>query len=141
MGFLDISLLSTTYRFVVKIAQNFKQKKRDFGSMNMNPRKGAPKPPNKGQGQGRMPHDNFLKLQVKNNTMKTKKDTRKWCEFYKSPTHNTSECWAKKSPVDKRKDSKLDACSESELETDKGNDRGKKIIDAEPSATISTTKI
>jgi hypothetical protein len=34
-----------------------------------------------------------------------------------------------------------DACSNSESEPDKGNDRGKQIIDAEPNATIATTKI
>ena len=34
-----------------------------------------------------------------------------------------------------------DACSESESEHDKGNNKGKKIIDAEPSATIATTKV
>jgi hypothetical protein len=37
--------------------------------------------------------------------------------------------------------SKLDAVSDSESEPYKGNDRGKKIIDAEPNATISTTNI
>ena len=36
-----------------------------------------------------------MKLQEKKNTMKMKKDTRKWSEFHKSPTHNTSECHAK----------------------------------------------
>jgi hypothetical protein len=35
----------------------------------------------------------------------------------------------------------LDACSDSESEPDKGNDRGKQIIDAEPNVTVSTTKI
>jgi hypothetical protein len=39
------------------------------------------------------------------------------------------------------KASELDAFSDSESEPDKGNDREKKIIDAEPNATIATTKI
>ena len=37
--------------------------------------------------------------------------------------------------------SKSDACSEFELEPDKGNDKGKQIIDADPNATVATTKI
>ena len=37
--------------------------------------------------------------------------------------------------------SKLDAYSDSESKTDKGNDKGTQLIDAESSATISTTKI
>jgi hypothetical protein len=38
--------------------------------------------------------------------------------------------------------SESDACSDTELEAEKGNDsRGKKIIDAEPNATVATTKI
>ena len=39
------------------------------------------------------------------------------------------------------RDSESDACSDSESEPDKGNDKGKKIIDAEPNSTIATTKI
>jgi hypothetical protein len=39
------------------------------------------------------------------------------------------------------KASESDACSEYESEPDKGNDRGKKIINVEPNATVSTTKI
>ena len=39
------------------------------------------------------------------------------------------------------KDSELDAYSKTESEPEKGNDRGKKIIDAEPNATVATTKI
>jgi hypothetical protein len=34
-----------------------------------------------------------------------------------------------------------DACSNSKSKPDKGNDRGKQIIDVEPNTTISTTKI
>jgi len=39
------------------------------------------------------------------------------------------------------KDSESDACSDSESEPDKGTDKGKQLIDAEPSATVATTKI
>ena len=39
------------------------------------------------------------------------------------------------------KASELDAYSDTKLKSEKGNGRGKKIIDAEPNATIATTKI
>jgi hypothetical protein len=52
MEFLDISSLGTAYRYAAKIEQKFKQKKRDFGSVNQKKAKGAPKPQNKGQIQG-----------------------------------------------------------------------------------------
>jgi hypothetical protein len=39
------------------------------------------------------------------------------------------------------KASESDSCSDSESEPDKGNDRGKHIIDAEPNATVATMKI
>jgi hypothetical protein len=42
MEFLDISSLGTTYRYTVKIEQKFKQKKRDFGSVNPKQGKGTP---------------------------------------------------------------------------------------------------
>jgi len=73
--------------------------------------------------------------------MKTKKDTRKWCEFHKSSTHNTSECRAKESLVDEMKASDSDTCSNSKSELDKGNDKGKKIIGVEFSDSVATTKI
>ena len=44
MEFLDISPLGTAYQYAVKVEQKFKQKKRDFGSVNMKQGKGAPKP-------------------------------------------------------------------------------------------------
>ena len=37
--------------------------------------------------------------------------------------------------------SESDACSNSKLEPDKGNDKGKQIINAKPNATVATMKI
>ena len=132
MEFLNISSLGMVYRYIVKIEKKFKQKKRDFGSANLK---------TKGQSQSGVTQDNPSKPQEKNNTMKSKKDTGKWCEFNKSPTHNTSECRTKQLLVAELKASELDACSDPESEPDKGNGKGKQIIDAEPSATVATAKI
>ena len=85
--------------------------------------------------------ENFPNSQAKSNTTKPKKEAGKWCEFHKIPTHNTSECRAKQSLVAKIKASEPNAYSDTESKLEKGNDRGKKIINAEPNATISTTKI
>jgi hypothetical protein len=141
MEFLDISSLGVAYRYAAKIEQKFKQKKRDCESGNQKHGKGTPKPQNKGPSIGGAAQDNPPKPQAKNNTTMLKKDTGKWCEFHKSSTHNTSECQAKQSLVAELKASESDACSDSESEPDKGNDKGKHIIDAEPNTTIATTKI
>jgi len=85
--------------------------------------------------------DNPSKLQEKNNTTKPKKDTGNWCEFNKSPTHNTSECRTKQSLVAELKASESDACSDSEPEPDKGDGKGKQVINANPSAIVATPKI
>ena len=66
-----------------------------------------------------------------------KKDTDKWCDFHKSPWHNTDECRTKKSLVAEMKSSVLDPDSNSDSEMDKG----KNIINAERSATVATTQI
>jgi hypothetical protein len=141
MEFLDISSLGTTYQYAAKIEHKFKQNKQDFGFANQKQAKGAPKPQNKGQRQGMVAQDNLPNTQAKNNTAKPKKDMIKWCKFHKSSTHNTSECWSKKSLVVEMRASESDACCDTESEPKKGNDKGKHIINAEPNATNATMKI
>ena len=121
MEFLDITLLGMTYRYAAKIEQKFKQKKQDFGSANPKPRKGAHEPQNKGQSQNKV--------------------TQKWCEFHNNTTHNTIECRAKQSLVAKLKAPESDACSDPKPEPNKGDEKGKQIIDVDPSAIVATTKI
>ena len=65
----------------------------------------------------------------------------KWCEFHNNPTHSKNEFRAKQSLVVKLKAPESDAISDPELEPDKGNDKGKNIIDVDPSAIVATTKI
>ena len=89
MDFVDISSLGMAYRYAAKIEQKFKQKKRDFGSANQKQGKGAPKPQNQGHNQGMETQEKLPKLQAKSNTAKPNKEEGKWCEFHKSPTHNT----------------------------------------------------
>jgi hypothetical protein len=94
-----------------RLSRNLNRRRRYFGSTNQNQGKGAPKPQNKGQIQGGEAQDKLLKPQAKNNTTKPKKDMGKWCEFHKSSTHNTTECWAKQSLVAEMRAYESDACS------------------------------
>jgi hypothetical protein len=76
-------------------------------------------------------------MQTKKVSDETKKDTGKWCEFHKIPSHNINECHSKQSLVVEMKASNSEAGSNFELDLDKG----KRIIGVEPSATITTTKV
>jgi hypothetical protein len=90
MDFLDISSLDVAYRYAVKIEQKFRhQNKREFGSANMQQPKYEKDNPNKQSPK------NQSKPQEKKGHGKTKKDTRKWCDFHKIPWHNTDECRSK----------------------------------------------
>ena len=66
-----------------------------------------------------------------------KKDTGKWCNFHKIPQHNIDECCTKQLLAAKMKASYLDL----DFESDSDMEKGKQIIDTEPSSTIATTQI
>jgi hypothetical protein len=132
MDFLDISSLGAAYRYAVKIEQKFKhQNKREFGSANPQQPKYDKDSPNK------QSPENQSKTQEKKGHGKTKKDTRKWCEFHKSPWHNTDECRSKQSLVAEIKDKEPNLDSESDSE----NNGKRQIIDADPTAIVATATI
>jgi hypothetical protein len=111
MDFLDISSLSVAYQYVIKIEQKFKnQNKWEFGSANMQQPKYDKDDPNK------QSLENQSKPQEKKGHGKTKKDTRKWCDFHKIPWHNTDECCSKQSLVAKIKDKEPNPDSEFDSE-------------------------
>jgi hypothetical protein len=80
--------------------------------------------------------DNLGTTSVGCKQIKTKKDTEKWCDFHKSPWHNIVDFLSKQSLVAKAKSSQSDVGSEFELEPE----RGRWIINVEPSVIIATTK-
>jgi hypothetical protein len=76
-------------------------------------------------------------LKTKKDNGKMKKDTEKWCDFHKIPWHNIVDYRSKQSLVAKVKASKSYVGFNFESEPEKG----RWIIDAEPSSTVATTKI
>jgi hypothetical protein len=64
-------------------------------------------------------------------------DIGKWCDFHKIPWHNIVDFHSKKSLVAEVKAYESNAGFESESKSE----RGRQIIDVEPSSTISTTKL
>jgi hypothetical protein len=76
-------------------------------------------------------------MQKNKGNEKSKKDTRKWCEFHNSSWHNTDECHSIQSLVAKIKDKDLNL----DLDPDSENNKRRQILDAETTATVATTKI
>jgi hypothetical protein len=76
-------------------------------------------------------------MQENKDNKKSKKDTRKWCEFHNNPWHNIDECCSIQSLVAKLKDKE----SNPDLDPDSENNKRREIIDAEPTATVATTTI
>jgi hypothetical protein len=140
MDFLDISSLGAVYQYAIKIEQNIKQKTWKFGPVNSSHQKkvkGSPNPQKKGQNKYGNHQDNQSRPQEKKETGKRKKDNMKWFDLHKIPWHNTVDYRSKQSLVDEVKAFESDVGSKYESEPE----RGRWIIDMEPSATVATTKV
>jgi hypothetical protein len=122
MDFLDISSLGVAYRYEIKIEQKFKQQS---------------KWEKHGQRKEGQPQESQSQMQEKKGNGKSKKDTKKWCEFHKNPWHNTNECRSIQSLVVELKDKE----SNPDLDLESENNKRRQIIDAEPTATVATATI
>lgn len=77
------------------------------------------------------PWDSFLKPQDNNNG-KEKKDTKKWREFHKTPTHNKNEIFTEHTLGAELNDLNMDSCSNFESESDKGTKKIKYSLTLNP---------
>jgi hypothetical protein len=92
--FLDISSLSSAYRYAAKMEQKFKHhNKQEFGFANLQ------QPKYEKDDHRRQSLKNQSKPREKKGHEKTKKDTGKWCDFQRRPWHNTDEFRSKQSLV------------------------------------------
>jgi hypothetical protein len=66
-----------------------------------------------------------------------KKDKGKWCEYHKIHWNNIGKCHSKQSLVIELKDSEL----EENFDSKSNPERGKQIINVEPNATVTITKV
>jgi hypothetical protein len=83
------------------------------------------------------PSENHSKPQKNKGNGKTKKDTRKWCDFHKMPWHNTDECRSKQSLVVEIKDKE----SNPDSKYDSKNIDRRQIINADPTDIVAAIEI
>jgi hypothetical protein len=122
MDFLDISSVGVSYRYVVKIEKKFKQQS---------------KWEKHGQSKEGQPQESHSQMQENKGNEKSKKDTLKWCEFHNNPCHKIDECRSIQSLVVELKDKE----SNPDLDPKSENIKRIQIIDAEPTATVTTATI
>jgi hypothetical protein len=83
------------------------------------------------------PLEKHTKMEEKQGKVNMKNETGKWCDFHKIHRHNTDEFHSKQSLVDEVKDTEPNLDSEFDLE----NIENRQIIDADSTATVTTTTI
>jgi hypothetical protein len=109
MDFLDISSFGAAYRYAVKIEHKFKHRNKwEFRFANLQQPKYDKDRPNKQSPK------NHSKPQEKKGHENTKKDTKKWFDFHKSPWHNTNEGCSKLLLVAEIKDKETNPDSKSD---------------------------
>jgi hypothetical protein len=132
MDFLDISSLVLLIDMLLKSSRNLSTRTNGSSGLQIHNNQSMIK-----TTLTNSPPENQSKPQEKKGNGKTKKDTGKWCDFHKIPWHNTDECRSKQSLVAEIKDKESNPDSESDSE----NTGRRQIIDADPTAIVTTTTI